>query len=241
MRLRLLTRLFSFCLSGLILFIPICAHATPIKSQQTKIRFDSHASTLGAGFGVAYDVSEQLSVRIDQNYWKSNQQLVKNNRHVHYDTQIKMNTVGVILDYYPSQKHAFFVSSGIYQNRNALNFRAQLQEKSIGTVSWESSNPNPGSLEGQFRFQKYSPYFGFGYQTAHLNPDQPLQVDFAAGILFQGPMIGNATAFGDIQSLDALTKSYLKDGLMQQTEQDINRRRWIQYYPVIHIGLSYHF
>lgn len=241
MKVRLFTQFFAFCLSSFLLILPIPTQATSMRGAQTRIHFDSHASTLGAGFGVGYDITEQLSVRIDQNYWKSNKQLIKNNRYIDYQTQIKLNTVGVIFDYYPAYNSAFFVSSGLYQNRNALHVHAQLRDKSIANISWESDNPDPGSMKGQFTFQKYSPYFGFGYNSAHLNPAKSLQVDLAAGVLFQGPMIGNATTFGDIQSLDMLTQSYLKDGLIQRTEREINSHRWIQYYPVIHLGLSYHF
>jgi hypothetical protein len=201
-----------------------------------------HVGTTGFGVGWAGASSESISGRLGFDTWKRT--MKQSDANGDYTLDLKLRNISALLDWYPL-KGGFRTSVGIVSNGNKATLTAT--PSANGMYVFNSNQYNTSSVDsftGQVKFNSVAPYLGLGWG----NPVAKAKTwGFVTdvGVLFQGkPKVtstvtcsaallaaqGGAAACAQIQS-DATAGAV-------QLETDLKK---LKYWPVVSVGVSYHF
>jgi hypothetical protein len=195
-------------------------------------------STQGVGAELGYKLSEQLSIRANLNGATINRDVVSGD--VSYQTKLKLQTAGILADYYPIKDSGFRLTAGLYQNGNqfTLSNAALTKAVKIGNTTYE---PNQiGTINGDLDYKAFSPYIGMGWGTRLKTPNG-LVLSADLGVLHQTPTTLKLT----VACASAITNTPVCDQL--KTDADIERQKVqndlnkFKLYPVLSLGVGYQF
>ncbi|MCK5110788.1 MAG: hypothetical protein KAQ94_04650 [Arcobacteraceae bacterium] len=183
--------------------------------------------TLGAGVEYTSKYNDKLDLRLGVNYYSHKDSGTKSD--INYDINLKLQTVAAIADYHVFN-NGFILSAGVMLNNNELNFdaRSSATYNIDGTVYTAAQ---VGTLKGQVKFNRVSPYVGIGYSGATKSTGWSFTAEL--GALYQGnakvdlsTTSNNASVIASVENEEEALKNEL-DGL-----------KW---YPVLSIGVVYKF
>lgn len=213
-------------------FLIICSASVYAKNLSIGIK----ASTLGAGPEVEVSFLDFLGVRSGYNYWDYSYSGKKDD--INYDFDLKLKSVPIFLDIHPF-KGSFRLTGGILYNRNRVDAVATTSDTyEIGNRTYTGSDL--GRLNGEFTFNKTSPYAGLGWDTS-FGRDKVLGFVFDLGVVFSGSPKVNLYADGPITDpSNPLYNQFQQD--METEEKNLqDDLDTFKYYPVIGIGVNFRF
>lgn len=195
-----------------------------------------NGGTTGFGLGVAGG-SNSLVGRLGFDTWKRT--FDQNNANGNYKVDLKLQTVSALLDWYPFDG-AFRTTLGLVANGNKATLSSTPTGGSytFNGVSYPAAQV--GSYSGEMKFNSTAPYLGIGWG----NPVAKAKTwGFVSdiGVLFQGsPKVSSTVTCGaaivGTQTCTDLQNSVAAGAAKLETDM-----KNYKYYPVISIGLSYHF
>jgi len=187
-------------------------------------------SSLGVGSEATVKVTETCHFRFGANTFQYSKKF--NHNQINWEGKLKLFTLGAFFDYHPFE-NGVFLSAGPVYNENKLKVSASPNQSiTINNITYTAQQL--GSLKGQLRFHKVSPYVGIGYNSAFTNLDN-LSFVVELGMLFQGKARANISATGTYSN-----NANMLANLKTSAEQAANKP-WIRYYPVVALGLVYRF
>ncbi len=199
--------------------------------QAQEIAVAVKAGTLGFGVEVVTPLATNLNGRAGFNYFSldNSNELTD----IDYDIDLTLQTFTALLDWHPLG-NGFRLSGGAFYNGN------QADVKSTTTGSVEIGNqtfvigPND-RVTGDVDFNKFAPYLGLGWGS-YFGKKSHLTVSFDLGVMFQGS--GNL----DLQAEGPLSAAPGVSAALSQEEREAEDEiEDYKYYPVISLGLAYHF
>ncbi len=216
------TAVLLFLLS-LFIAAPVIARAGEPESIGARI------STLGVGGEFGYKLSSHWSARAIINGYNYNYDDTNDN--IHYRGKLKLASGGLQVDYRFAETGPLYVTAGLYANNNKIRATANpTQNTDIGGLTFTPAQI--GTLTSNAKFKGAAPYLGIGARW----PIGHVAFNIEAGAYFQGKpqvaLVSNGTLASDPTYQAALETERL--GL----QQDLNNYKT---YPVVSLGLSYHF
>ena len=197
------------------------------------------AGTLGAGVTLSESlIAHTLTAEIDLNapIKFDYDTTVSGNR---YQGKLRMQGLGVLLNYFPSTRHLFHLSAGAYYDRNQVDVNAQIAEAGFTFNGQHYSSSELTSLSDRATFNRAAPYAGLGWGDGSASPGWHVNVN--AGVLYQGnakvQLIGHTPYMIGSAQYNALFASL--DGQQQIFGNDLND--YLRWYPVVTLALLYRF
>ncbi len=183
-------------------------------------------STLGFGPDIAYSVSPLLTVRGVGNYLSFDYDDTLAG--VDYDIDVDLQSAGGFIDYHPL-RNGFHVTIGALWNGNEAGLDAFAP---AGTSIGGTVLPAPAGLSGDVSVDEFAPYLGLGYDTTFTSRSN-WTFTVRAGVLYQGdPDVTLTQTAGP-----AIPQADL-DAEAENIEGDL---QFLEFYPVLSIGLNFRF
>ncbi len=192
--------------------------------------------TLGVGIDVSRMVDKDIALRANINGLTYNRNDILDD--VPYEGDIKLLTIGLLADYYPSESN-FRLSAGVYYNNNNLSATATpgaTETIEIGNNTYTGSDI--GSMNTGMDFNALSPYIGIGWGNKPSKGNWSFSFDL--GVLYQGAPNIDVEAVPNPLLPEAVKNQLAQDIEVerQNLESDLDKYRW---YPVVMLGVSYTF
>jgi hypothetical protein len=147
--------------------------------------------TLGAGVEASYQINSYFSLNTALNGFKLNKKLHKSD--IHYNGHLRLLTLGLIANVHPFQ-NGFKLTGGAFYNLNRLDLSAT-PSRNVRVSGHTYSSQQLGRLSGNVEFNRLSPYFGLGYDSAFYG-DNAWSMNVEVGVLYQGHAKVNIAANG---------------------------------------------
>ncbi len=205
-----------------VLLLPIAAHAQ-------NVEVGARISTLGAGVEVGGNLNDHVRIRGLVNGWDVNHDNTTDS--IRYNGKLKLGSAGVQVDYRPAASGNFYVTAGLYANRNRVRETAMpTGNTQIGSVTYTPAEI--GTLTGRARYKDTAPYLGLGWDV----PTGPVSFNFELGAYFQGhpsvTLTSDGTLSGNAAYQDQLEQERLK------LRHDLDKAST---WPVVALGVRYQF
>jgi hypothetical protein len=223
-----------------LLCLALCgAFATVANAAEVGVYVNG--GTTGFGVGVAGKASENLGGRLGFDTWKKT--ITKSDSNGNYNGDLKLQTVGLLGDWYPFAG-AFRTTLGLVANGNKATLTATPTGGSYTFNNHTYTASDVGSYAGEMKFNNVAPYLGIGWG----NPVAKAKTwGFISdiGVLFQGsPKVTSTVTcsptllaqVGGSAACDAM-----KADVATSTAKLESDSKDFKYWPVISIGVSYHF
>ena len=190
------------------------------------------AGTLGIGPEIGYTFSKYLNARVGFNYFKLGYDGTKSD--IDYDFDLNLQNASAILDWHPFG-NAFRLSGGVFYNGNNLGANAKPTSGrfKIGDHTYPAGLV--GNLSGDIDFNYFSPYFGFGVNTA-FGKEKSFGLQVELGVLYQGSPKVSFSADGPLSENPVFLKDLAKEE--DSLSDDLNNYK---FYPVLSVGVTYSF
>ncbi len=194
-----------------------------------------NGGTTGFGLGLAGGTNS-VSGRLSFDTWKRT--FTQNNSNGNYNVDLKLQNVSALLDWYPFGG-AFRTTLGLVANGNKATLTAAAVNGTYTFNGVTYTASDVGSYAGEMKFNSSAPYLGIGWG----NPVAKAKTwGFVSdiGILFQGsPQItATATCGATLNASQCTTFQSNVAAGAAKLETDLKNYK---YYPVVSIGVSYHF
>ena len=185
-----------------------------------------HAGTLGFGVDATYGISEELNIRGQYN--TAGLEADETDGGIDYNYDLDWNTYGILVDWHPF-RGGFRLSAGYFINNNELVGRASGTNVDVGNTTY----PGTVSLKSTVTFDSSAPYVGIGWGNA-TEKNNRLSFMFEVGALLQG---SPKVSLVETSPTPVVSPADL-NAEAAQLENDISE---FDVYPVVTIGLAYHF
>lgn len=222
------------------------AHA-PIIAQAAKPKAAVHASVAvrvsTLGIGVEGSVLAAPNVALRLGYSGYSYSHTQTSQDVMYDGKLKLSSVSALADVYPSKSGTFHVTGGLVFNSNTITAHGKpnttngAQTYTLNGMTFSASDV--GTLDGRASFSKTAPYLGIGFgKPAGASPVQFL---FDIGVVFQGKPRLSLARNGGISITNPTLSDQINAAINAQRDKSQSDLNKFQYYPVVSVGLAYHF
>jgi hypothetical protein len=217
-----------------LLVLALCgSFATAAHADGTGIYVNG--GTTGFGLGLATG-SNNLTGRLSYDTWSRT--FTQSDSNGNYNVDLKLQNISALVDWYPFGG-AFRTTLGLVANGNKANLSAVPTGGNYTFNGVTYTSAEVGSYTGELKFNSTAPYLGIGWG----NPVAKAKTwGFVSdiGVLFQGsPKVTSAATCGAaLNATDCATFQSNVAAGATQLESDLKNYK---YYPVISIGLSYHF
>ena len=150
---------------------------------------------------------------------------------VRYDGKVKLNSYGLNADFFPLDEGPFFISAGIYSNKNRIDAAASpTTNTQIGGVTFTPEQI--GTITAQARYKDSAPYLGVGAEWSLY----PAVISLEAGAYFQGEPKVTMTSDGTFAS-----NSIYQDAMeteRRNLEEDLKDTKT---YPAVTLSVGFRF
>ena len=207
-------------------------------SARAEFAYYNKVSTLGAGIGVAYDLTDAVVARLGYSFVNFSQTF--HTEDMDYDGRVKLGGAEVTIDWFPF-KGAFRFSGGIIFSRNDVILRGQLDDVvTLGGTEYKTSDL--GRLDGRVKFQPVTPYFGLGWGNV-LGQNGHFHFFIDGGVQYYGSphvtLKGQCTDLG-WQVAGSQCVAILQDVSRQESDLNYELKDY-KWFPVLNAGISYRF
>jgi hypothetical protein len=233
---------------GLVRTMPVPA---PVKEPTDTRPFHSaaiaiKASTLGAGAELATPLSRSFNLRSGFSLISFGYPFSTDG--VTYNSQLRLHSSQTTLDWFPT-RHGFNISPGILYSRNNVSSIATVpagQNFSLGAQSYINSVGDPvhGTMTVAYPHNA-SPMLLLGFGNVLPRNGRHLSVPFEFGVAYTGAPVINVNLTGSACTTqgclsfanNAEAQASLKQEI-QTLNEDLKR---LPVYPILSLGLAYHF
>lgn len=196
--------------------------AYPDAFDWSGIAIGGNVGTLGVGVEGVFYITDWMNVRANAHYASLLYRTTIDS--IDYDFDLSAPGALFMLDLYPGPMGNFRISAG-------LGIRDA--EVSITGTPRVAGGAELGRVRGRASYDTFTPYVGIGFGNAVL-PDKLLSFSIDFGILFQS------------YSLRVNAEGPLADHVPESVRADIesnvkDRLDWLRIYPVVQLGLNFHF
>jgi hypothetical protein len=191
----------------------------------------ARVGTTGVGLDFIYPASSSLSIRLSGATYNKSYDTTSAN--VQYNGKLKLNTIGLLADYFPGEG-SFRFTAGLIKNNNKFELTGQAVGGSYTINNTTYTAAQAGSVTGTVDFPSTAPYLGIGWGA---KIDNKSNIHFIAdiGIMFQGSPKANVTATGAAAN-PALASDV--NAAQDKLRDDVKNYR---YYPVLGVGIAMSF
>lgn len=198
-----------------------------LSATATAGEFYGGLGTTGLNVGYTHGISETFGVRAEGNYLNYGKDV--NSDGVNYDAKVKMEHLGVYVDYHPFGGN-MRLTAGVLLGNDRFTGTAK---GNAGTVNINGTDYNLSgeSLKLDAKFPSTRPYLGIGYGHS---VSKGLGMFFDVGVAYGKPKAsltasqGLATAAGDANI----------EAEKRKVQDDLDK---VKLWPVVKVGLSYAF
>lgn len=231
MMMRWLTRvgLVTLALSvGLGFFSPAAG-----EEEKRPLALAGKLSTLGLGVELIMPVTDEFNLRIGLNGATFDAQSWGED--LGYNLDARWLSTQAVLDWHPLAEGRLRICGGLMVNGNHLEIEAETksgQSYTLGDNTYTAEQL--GVLDGHIDFNAICPYLGLGWGEA-IGSGRRWSFLFEAGVVFQG---------GPRVSLDSTNPQNIDElaaDLAQEEERLGENLGWLEFLPLISLGLSYRF
>ncbi len=190
--------------------------------------------TLGYGAELTGRITDNSNWRLGANGFNYSHTTTESN--VDYDARLKLQTASLLADYHPFDG-TFRVTAGVFYNKNRLDLTGKPAAGGtyeIDGVTYTAAQI--GTLTGKLTFDKTAPYVGIGWGNA-VARGSGWNFAMDIGAIYQGKPKFALTADSAFCNADATCRAHLANE-QADAEAKLADYKW---YPVISIGVSYHF
>lgn len=196
-----------------------------------------NGGTTGFGLGVAGKMSESVGGRLGFDTWKRT--ITQSDSEGNYNADLKLQTVGLLGDWYPFAG-AFRATLGLVANGNKMTLTATPTGGSYTFDGKIYSTAYVDSFAGEVKFNSTAPYLGIGWGNP-VAKDKTWGFVSDIGVLFQGSPKVSSTVTCTQAAITAGDCDAMKSSVAAGTAKLENEWSSFKYWPVISIGVSYHF
>lgn len=206
--------------------------AASVPAYAEGLAIGAKASTQGTGVEVTASLSKRLNLRVGAQYFKFNRTFTKNGNS--YNGKLKLKSFDALADWYIFGG-SFRITGGAVVDRNTLDgIAAQSNSYNIGSQTFTSAEV--GTLTGNIRFRKLSPYLGIGWGNPVAGDSNwTFMVDL--GVIFTGTAKVSLSSSGGTFSNNPI----LLANIIKEENNIQNTLKFFKYYPVVSLGLAYKF
>ena len=220
---------------------PVLVQAAAKPKSAVNASVAVRVGTLGVGIEGSALVAPNVALRLGYSGYSYSH--TTTSQDVTYDGKLKLSSVSALADVYPSQSGTFHVTGGFVFNSNEITAHGKpsamgaAQTYSLNGMTFSASDV--GSLDGRASFSKTAPYLGLGFGKPA--GGGAVQFLFDIGVVFQGKPHLSLARNGGVSITNPTLNDQINAAInaqRDQTQSDLNK---FQYYPVVSVGLAYHF
>jgi hypothetical protein len=212
----------------LSLLVAICLIALiPAQSMALDLAVGAKATSLGMTFEGMTSVHPKLNLRAGFSTYSYDYdgEEPADNPEFSYDGDLSLGSFTVLADYFPFQS-AMYLTGGIVFNSTTTDIAiTPMDSYIIGTTTYGPDEL--GTLGAEVDYGGAQPYMAIGFGNPLMGSN--LGFSFELGAIYTGTPDVNMTATG------LLEPSAEQGG---QIEENLD---WLKWYPVMSLGLTYHF
>jgi hypothetical protein len=196
-------------------------------------------STLGVGATVTKSLTSKLNARVALNTLSLDVGgYQKRQNEVAYDANLNLLNVSTLVDYHPFKNSGFRVSTGLVFNDNNVEGKAQINDGTVFEYDGNTyTNKDIASLKGKVSFpNNVAPYLGIGWGNA-VKPGKRWGFSVNLGVIFAGsPQVDLEANIVN----ESLRSQIVRDLEVEKKELE-DELKPLSIYPVLSLGVSYHF
>jgi hypothetical protein len=150
-----------------------------------------------------------------------------------FSVDARLASASLLADFHPF-RGSFRISAG-----GLLNFN-QLKGKATGDLDIDGTTYQNGVLNAEVDFNTLAPYVGLGWGNAFRGGRLTFMTDI--GVIYAGSPSLSLDA--SVPGLDANQTAQLETNLAEEKanlQSELDNLPWLQFYPVVTLGLSYRF
>jgi hypothetical protein len=200
----------------------------PLKDASVALRI----STLGVGVEAGKLLIPHVGVRVGANFGSISRTSTRSD--ISYDMSLKFKAVSALVDLYLKSRGAFHFTGGLVTNPLTLTGTGLPTGGNFTINDHSYSAAQVGTLTATGKFAGVAPYLGLGFGTsAHSGGRIKILFDL-------GTVIGSAKL--GLSATGSASNAQLANDLEAQrvkTQKDIDKIAKV--YPVISLGVAYHF
>ena len=220
-----------------MLVLALCsAFATAVQAEGMGVYVNG--GTTGFGLGLAGSISENVTGRLSFDTWKKT--ITKTNSDGDYKGDLKLQNVSLLGDWYPFSG-TFRTTLGLVANGNKATLTATPNASGSYTFNGHTYiATDVGSYSGELKFNSMAPYLGIGWGNP-VAKDKTWGFVTDIGVLFQGsPKVTSTATCGTAIAGTPQCTTFQSDVAAGTTKLESDVKNY-KYWPVISIGVSYHF
>jgi len=204
--------------------------SVPAFADEGRLAIGITGGTLGIGPEVSYRFSDKVGLRANGGFYDYND--TDDLDDIEYDANLKLNSIGAMLDWYP-MGGGFRISAGGRINNNEIDLEGTpTTTVEIGDVNY--SPAQVGSLLGTVTTSNFAPALSLGYGGKLA---KGFTFGFELGVMLQGsPKIDNLRSTGSLAANPAFLQQLAIEE--QRAEDDADD---FKLWPILQIGLLYRF
>lgn len=210
--------------------IGAAATSVPAFAEDGDLAIGITGGTLGLGPEISYRFNKHAGLRVNGGFY--NYSNTDDLDDIEYDADLKLNSFGAMLDWYPF-RGGFRLSAGARINNNKIDLvGTPTTNVEIGDNTYTPAQV--GTLSGTVNTKNLAPTFSLGYGGKLA---KGFSFGFELGVMMQGsPKIDNLTATGSLASNSAFQQQLALEE--QRAEDDAHD---FKMWPIIQLGLLYRF
>lgn len=209
------------------------------KAKNSALAVTPEISTLGLGASVTKSVSDNLNARLGLNAFSLNTGEIEADDTT-IETDLNLFNISTLIDYHPWKKSGFRITGGLVFNDNKLEGEVKPDDGQI-IIDGETYNTDElvsANVKASFA-NNVAPYIGIGWGNP-VKPGNRWKFSFNLGLMFTGsPSVDITPEFG--ASADQDLREEINSNIIQAEEDIEDEIDWLKVYPVLSLGVSYHF
>jgi len=183
---------------------------------------------LGLGVDFSHSIGEKLNIRLNINGAAHSNSRYK--KHILYDYDLNLATIGLLFDYYPNLG-AFHFTAGLYYNANKFDVDAHYG------INENIILHQLGTIKGFIEFNRVAPYIGIGWGNAIKKADWGFYAD--AGIVYHGePQVELDVVCGIVNDATCL---HMNNEVESDRLELVDELSDYKLYPIASFGVTYTF
>jgi len=222
-----MTMRFSVGLLAAGLLLSPCAY-----SQDSGWAVVAKVGSVGIGADVHRElVPKTLNLRVGASFFRYTADI--RDRGIDYEGKLKLGAVPVVLDVYPF-RNWFRLGGGVFVNLNRLDGAGKPDQLGQITINGHSYPAAAlGQLEGKVEFNRASPYFGIGFGN-------PIKQDKHWGFYVDLGAMYHGRPDATLSVTNAIIPQLQVDLKQQELRFEDDARKYT-FFPIVQLGVSYHF
>jgi hypothetical protein len=222
------------------------AKKLPSQKPFRTVAFGIKANTLGAGAELATPLFRRFNLRSGANFLTFAYSLGIDG--VNYDANLHFSSSQSTLDWFPLG-HSFHISPGILYAKNAVSSTATVpagQNFSLGDQDFVNSVTDPvhGNMSVAYP-RNFSPMLLLGFGNVLPRNSRRLSIPVELGVAYTGaPTINvnlTGTACTNLGCTSFATNSEARASLTQEIKKINEDLKRVPIYPILSLGVAYHF